>query len=258
MQNPGEMSSRTCSASTYAGMPLMLLAGALGAYSLVRGKPKLAATAALGAVGAVAMRRSAERAATKQSKPNAAVASFVIRCSRESAYELWRDFENLPRFMPHLQSVTRGREHQSHWTVAGPLGVHLSWNAEIVDEVENERISWRSLPGSLIANEGSIEFSPGPNESSIVATLRMQYFLPGGAAGKTFATLLGRNPEFTVREDLRRFKAFLETGEIATTAGQTHGPRGIHGHLQNILLRETSNMPKPQKTANVQPIRRIA
>jgi len=239
-------------------MPLMLLAGALGAYSLVRGKPKLAATAALGAVGAVAMRRSAEKAATKQSKPNAAVASFVIRCSRESAYELWRDFENLHRFMPHLQSVTRGREHQSHWTVAGPLGVHLSWNAEIVDEVENERISWRSLPGSLIANEGSIEFSPGPNESSIVATLRMQYFLPGGAAGKTFATLLGRNPEFTVREDLRRFKAFLETGEIATTAGQTHGPRGIHGHLQNILLRETSNMPKPQKTANVQPIRRIA
>jgi len=204
------------------------------------------------------MRRSAEKAATEQGKPNAAVASFVIRCSRERAYKLWRDFENLPRFMPHLQSVTRGREHQSHWTVAGPLGVHLSWNAEIVDDVQNERISWRSLPGSLVANEGAIEFRPGPTEDSIVATLRMQYFLPGGAVGKTFATLLGRNPEFTVREDLRRFKAFLETGEIATTAGQTHGPRGIHGHLQNILLRETSNMPKPQKTANVQPIRRIA
>jgi len=239
-------------------MPLMLLAGALGAYSLVRKKPKLAATAALGAVGAVAMRRSAEKAATEQGKPNAAVASFVIRCSREKAYELWRDFENLPRFMPHLQSVTRGREHQSHWTVAGPLGVHLSWNAEIVDDVANERVSWRSLPGSLVANEGAIEFRPGPTEDSIVATLRMQYFLPGGAVGKTFATMLGRNPEFTVREDLRRFKALLETGETPTTAGQTHGPRGIHGHLQNILLRETSNMPKPQKTAKVEPIRRIA
>src|SRR6185437_11861144 len=158
VQNPGETSSRSCSASTYAGMPLMLLAGALGAYSLVRGKPKLVATAA--------------------------VASFVVRCSRERAYELWRDFENLPRFMPHLQSVTRGREHQFHWTVAGPLGAHLSWNAEIVDDVENERISWRSLPGSLIANEGAIEFRPGPHEGSIVATLRMQYFLPGGAVGK--------------------------------------------------------------------------
>jgi len=236
----------------------MLLAGALGAYSLVRRRPKLAATAALGAIGAVAVRRSAEMAATKQAKPYAAVASFVIRCSQQRAYEMWRDFENLPRFMRNLQSVTRGKEHQSRWTMAGPLGMPLSWNAEIVDDVENERISWRSLPGSLMSNEGAIEFRPGPHEGSTIATLRMQYFLPGGAVGKAFATMLGRNPEFTVREDLRRFKAFLETGEIPTAAGQTHGPRGIHGHLQKVLLREISNMVQPQRPANVEPIRRIA
>jgi uncharacterized membrane protein len=236
----------------------MLLSGALGAYSLLRGKPKLAATAALGAIGAVAVRRSAAKAALEQAKPHAAVASFVIRCSPQKAYELWRDFENLPRFMRHLQSVVRGKENQSRWTVAGPMGVHLSWNAEIVDDVKNERISWRSLPGSLVANEGVIEFRPGPHEGSIVATLRMQYFLPGGALGKTFATMLGRNPEFTVREDLRHFKSFLEAGEIPTTMGQTHGPRGIHGHLQRVLLRETSNMVQPQKSGNVEPIRRIA
>jgi len=239
-------------------MPLMMLAGALGAYSLIRRRPKLAATAALGVIGAMAVRRSAERAATEQSKPYAAVASFVIRCSQQRAYELWRDFENLPRFMRHLHSVSRGKENQFRWTVAGPMGVHLSWNAEIVDDVQNERISWRSLPGSLVANEGAIEFRPGPHEGSTLATLRMQYFLPGGAVGRTFATMMGRHPEFTVREDLRHFKSFLEAGEIPTTVGQTHGPRGIHGQLQKVLMRETSNMVKPQRPANVEPIRRIA
>lgn len=238
----------------------MLMAGALGAYGLIRGRPTLAATAALGAVGMVVMKRSAENAAMEQGKPYAAVASFAIRCSPQRAYELWRDFENLPRFMRHLQSVRREGERHSRWTVAGPLGFSLSWNAEIVDDVENERISWRSLPGSLLANEGAIEFRPGPHEGSVVATLRMQYFLPGGAVGKALATMLGRSPDFTAREDLRRFKAFLETGEIPTTVGQTHGPRGIHGHLQQMLLRETSNMVRPEKSkmANVEPIRRIA
>jgi uncharacterized membrane protein len=125
--------------------------------------------------------------------------------------------------------------------------------------VENERISWRSLPGSMAQIEGMIDFRPGPREGSIVATLRMRYSLPGGATGKALATLFGRNPEFTVREDLRRFKAFLETGEIPTTIGQPHGPRGMHGRLQRMLLRETSNMTRPEKTTRkVEPIRRIA
>lgn len=236
----------------------MLVAGALGAYSLIRKKPKMAAAAALGAAGMVALSRTS---AMEETKPYAAVASFTIHCSAQQAYELWRDVENLPRFMRHLQSVARGRdERQSRWTVAGPLGSKLSWNAEVVEDMANQRISWRSLPGSLIASEGAIDFSPGPYEGSVIATLRVQHFFPGGAMGRTLATMFGRHPEFTVREDLRRFKAFLETGEIPTTVGQTHGPRGIHGQLQRMMLRETSNMVRPEKRtmARVEPIRRIA
>lgn len=228
------------------GTPLAVTAGLLGTYGAIRKKPKLVAGAAFGIAAAIALRRISESTDIQQDAPYEAVASFAIRCTAERAYGMWRDFENLPRFMRHLKSVTTGREDQSHWTAAGPLGSHLSWSARIVDDATNERIAWRSLPGSPVTTYGSIQFHPGPHEGSILATLRIHYSLPGGGAGKAFVTALGRNPEFTVREDLRRFKSFLEAGEIPTTAGQTHGPRGIHGRLLQMLLRESSNMAKPQ------------
>jgi uncharacterized membrane protein len=232
--------------SSYAEMPLILTAGFLSAYGLIRRKPTLAASAALGAVGILALKQNAESVEIAQSRRHKTSASFAIRCTPERAYRMWRDFENLARFMPHLESVTAGPGGQSRWTAVGPLGSRISWNAEIVDDVENERISWRSLPGSQVENRGMVEFRPGSREGETIATLRMQYLPPGGAIGKAFATFFGRNPEFAVREDLRRFKSVLEAGEISTTAGQSHGPRGIHGHVMHMLLRETSNMPSPE------------
>lgn len=233
----------------------MLAAGLIGAYGLLRRNPGLVASATLGAVGMLAWKQNAETAQSREKKSFDAVASFAIRCSAKRAYQLWRDFENLPEFLRHLHSVSTGAGGQSRWTAVGPLNSRISWNAEIVDDIPNEKITWRSLPGSQIENRGSIEFRPGAREGSIVATLRMEYVPPGGALGKAFATFFGKNPEFAVREDLRRFKSLLEAGEMPTTVGQTHGPRGIHGHLLHLLLRETSNMPSPELR---EPVRRIA
>lgn len=235
--------------------PLVWTAGLLSAYGLIRKRPGLAASAALGAIGLLALRQESERAESWEATPCCAVASFAIDCSAERAYQLWRDFENLPRFMHHLQSVTVSPNGQSQWKAAGPLGSGLSWNAEIVDDIQNERISWRSTPGSQVRNSGSIVFRPRSNDRGIIATLRMEYYPPGGAVGRAFAAILGRHPEFTAREDLRRFKAFLESGEIPTTAGQSHGPRGVHGHLLRFLLREISNTAEPQSP---ELLRRIA
>lgn len=232
-------------------MPLIVTAGAVGAYGLVRRNPVLAATATLAAVGVLALKQNAESTYPQENRRFEAAASFAIRCSPERAYRLWRDFENLPKFMRHLHSVAPAANGQSRWTAVGPLGSRISWSAEIVDDVENERISWRSLPDSQVENRGMIEFRPGPQEGSTIATLRMQYVPPGGALGKAFATFLGKNPEFAAREDLRRFKALLEAGEIPTTTGQSHGPRGLHGHLLQFLLRETSNMPTPEMSESM-------
>ncbi|MGH9587258.1 MAG: SRPBCC family protein [Acidobacteriaceae bacterium] len=255
MRYPFENSRESSSGLPSIGAPLALAAGLLGTYGAMRKKPALIAGAAFGVAAMVALRQIGENTDIQQDAPYEAVASFAIRCTAERAYRMWRDFETLPTFMRHLKSVTRGKDNESQWTAAGPLGSHLSWKAEIVDDVENERIAWRSLPGSPVATYGSIQFRPGLHEGSIVATLRMHYSLPGGTAGKAFATAFGKHPEFTVREDLRRFKALLEAGEIPTTAGQPHGPRGIHGRLQHMLLRESSNMAAPQLA---EPPRRVA
>jgi uncharacterized membrane protein len=154
-----------------------------------------------------------------------AEASFALNSSPEEAFRLWRNFENLPLFMRHLQSVTVTSDRRSEWKAAGPLGREVQWTAEIVDERTNEWIIWRSLPGSDFFHSGSVEFRTAPGQRGTIVTAVMDYIPPGGALGRAVATLAGKDPEFTLREDLRRFKALVEAKEIPTIEGQPHGPR---------------------------------
>lgn len=129
-------------------------------------------------------------------------------------FRFWRRLENLPRFMEHLESVTEGVDGRSHWIARGPAGVRVQWDAEIINESENQVIGWRSLPGSDVVSAGSVNFDSIRGDSTQV-TVHLQYEAPAGRAGEVAATLLGRSPSQTIREDLRRFKQLLEAGEIA-------------------------------------------
>jgi uncharacterized membrane protein len=148
--------------------------------------------------------------------------SFTINRSPEEIYRFWRNFENLPRFMKHLESV-RVTDGRSHWVAKAPTGQTVQWDAEITDERENERIAWRSLPGADVDNAGSVRFRPAPGGRGTVVTVSMEYSPPGGGAGAALIRLLGDAPERQVEEDLRRFKEVMEAGEIPTIAGQPHG-----------------------------------
>jgi uncharacterized membrane protein len=92
--------------------------------------------------------------------------------------------------------------------------VRVEWDAEIINESENQVIGWRSLPGSDVVSAGSVNFDSVRGDSTQV-TVRLQYEAPAGRAGELAAALLGRAPSQTLREDLRRFKQLLEAGEIA-------------------------------------------
>ena len=96
---------------------------------------------------------------------------------------------------------------------------------------------------------GSVNFRPDPQGRGTFISANVEYAIPGGAFTSSLAALFGKNPEYVVREDVRRFKQLLETGEVPTTVGQTHGPRGIHGHTAQVLLREKTNLTKPQAAA---------
>ncbi|MCI0348512.1 MAG: SRPBCC family protein [Acidobacteriales bacterium] len=161
----------------------------------------------------------------KQPKESFAESSFAINCTPEEAYRFWHNFENLPLFMRHLESVKIVDNKRSEWTAIGPLGVRLRWTAEIVEEAEPQWIVWRSLEGSDIEHIGSVQFRKAPGDRGTIVVAVMEYNPPAGAVGKTLAAILGKDPEFTLREDLRRFKQLMEAKEIPTIEGQPHGPR---------------------------------
>ncbi|MGH7526225.1 MAG: SRPBCC family protein [Gemmatimonadales bacterium] len=138
--------------------------------------------------------------------------SITIDRPREELFRFWRNLENLPRFMDHLQSVTVLDEDHSHWVAKGPAGTRVEWDAEIHNEIENELLAWRSLPGAEVDHAGSVHFSPAPDGGTMVRVL-FRYDPPAGAVGSAVARLFGEEPSQQVADDLRRLKQVTEASE---------------------------------------------
>ena len=156
--------------------------------------------------------------------------SVTINRPIGEVYDFWRNLENLPRFMAHLESVTVLDERRSHWVVGAPAVGRLEWEAEITEERPGELLSWRSVAGSDVDNAGVVRFRPGPDrgrgERATVVDVDIRYSPPGGALGRTVgwtaAKVFGEAPEQQVADDLRRLKQVLETGEVVSA----ESPRG--------------------------------
>ena len=129
-------------------------------------------------------------------------------------YSFWRDLSNLPKFMDHLQSVQEVSDRVSHWTAKGPAGINVAWDAEIVNDIPDKVIGWRSLEGSDVDNGGSVRFES--NGTGTVVKVSLQYNPPAGQLGEWVARMFGENPKKTITEDLQRFKELMETGNVMT------------------------------------------
>jgi uncharacterized membrane protein len=215
---------------------------ALAAYGLTRRSKAGAALAAAGGLLAF----GGTRISTHPSSIHAE-ASFTVNVPQEEAYRFWLNLENLPRFMSHLESVQDLGNGKSEWVARGPLQTRIKWTAEVVDKREGQWLVWRSDPNSVLPNSGSVQFRRAPGNRGTEVTVAMQYMPPAGKLGKTFAKLFGKDPSQTIREDLRHFKQLMETGEIATTVGQSHGRRSGKIKLKKALM--TDYRPKPAQSA---------
>ncbi len=125
-------------------------------------------------------------------------------------YDYWRNLENLPTFMNHLDKVHEIDNITSEWRAKGPAGIgSVSWRAQILMEEENRMLSWQSLPDSTIHNAGKIVFKEnGPNSTEIDVTI--SYHAPLGKAGEAAAKLLNPLFEGIVEDDIHSFKEFME------------------------------------------------
>jgi uncharacterized membrane protein len=129
-------------------------------------------------------------------------------------YSFWRQFENLPRFMRHLESVTIQDDLHSHWVAKTFGGRKLEWDAVVSAERENEMISWHSLPGADIDNGGSVWLTPVADGTETEVRLELKYVPPGGKTAAFVSKLFRKDANTEIVEDLKRLKTLLETGQL--------------------------------------------
>jgi uncharacterized membrane protein len=152
-------------------------------------------------------------------------ATTTIRKPPPEVYAFWRDLENLPTFMAHLEQVRATGDRTSHWSASAPFGSDVEWDAEIIDETPGEKIAWRSTGDADVPNAGTVRFVPAPDGVSTEVHVVLVYDIPGGAVGKAVAKYFGEEPHQQLDDDLRRLKQVLETGEVVRSDGAPWGKR---------------------------------
>jgi uncharacterized membrane protein len=157
--------------------------------------------------------------------------SVTIARPIHEIYAYWRDLTNLPQFMPSLERVDMPDICRSHWVMRGPAGKRVEWDAEIINEEPPALIGWQSLPGSDMASAGSVHFTPARFGTEV--RVLMQFNPPAGKVGGLVAWLAGQSPAQQLRDDLRRLKQILETGEVPTAAAASSSRRA--GRLQEAV-----------------------
>jgi uncharacterized membrane protein len=211
-----------------ARMMALLTGASIAGFGLTRRSATRVAMVATGLTIASFAARKQEK--QRQGGEACAKASIIVNVPRESVYSFWRDFQNLPRFMNHLKSVNVTDGRRSRWIAYGPFNKEIEWEAEITSELQNERIEWRSIEGSDVDMQGSLGFSDATGKRGTLIEVHIDYRGAGAVAREAMA-LMGKDPSFLMRQDMRRFKALLESGEIPTTEGQSHGPRDAMSKL---------------------------
>jgi uncharacterized membrane protein len=176
------------------------------------------ATAVMAGIAAIDLYCSRQLAARdRRAAPQHVTATVDVACGREEVYEFWRNLANLPRVMPHLDSVQVLDEVHSHWVAKGPAGTRVEWDAEIIDDAPNERLAWRTVEGSQIYNAGSVQVrSAGPGMTRV--TLELLYHPGAGSFGVAVARFVGRDPRRKVYADLHAFKRLIESGNDRASA----------------------------------------
>ncbi len=149
--------------------------------------------------------------------------AITIGRPRSEVYAYFHDLRNVPRFMKNVESVREMEAGRSHWVVRGPAGRRLEWDAVVHNEVPDERLAWRTLPGGDVQSAGAVLFREAPGGRGTEVLVELQYNPPGGVVGAAAAQLMGEEPGQKLAEDLHRLKQILEVGEVVTTEGQTSG-----------------------------------
>lgn len=146
-----------------------------------------------------------------EAKPLYLEGTVIVLRSADELYAHWRDLENLPELMSSVRSIEAlGDGTRSHWKMFVAPGVLLEFDATIVYDKRNRRISWRADEDSTINHHGTVSFKPLGRDRGTQVRVELGYDVPGGAVGRAVAGLLDTFSEKHLVADLERFKADME------------------------------------------------
>ncbi|HKT78874.1 MAG TPA: SRPBCC family protein [Vicinamibacterales bacterium] len=136
-------------------------------------------------------------------------------------YHFWRRLSNLPRFMSHLEAVSELDDCRSHWVGKAIGPSQPEWDVHIINDVSDSVIAWRSLPGSDLLTFGSVTFTKTRIGRITQVALHLHY-QPTRRVDEAWITRsFGSDPSQSIREDLRRLKRLVETGEVSGPPAST-------------------------------------
>jgi uncharacterized membrane protein len=173
--------------------------------------------------------------------------AITIKAGPDEVYAVWRDLERLPMFMYHLESVQTTGDGRSQWVAKGPGGRTVQWDAELTEDVPGEVIAWRSIGQAQVQNSGTVRFRPAPRNQGTEVHVELEYGLPGGSLGVIVAKVFGEEPGQQIRDDLRRLKQIIETGEVVRSEGSPLGAR-----VQNLARQHPARPLEDAETRDVE------
>jgi uncharacterized membrane protein len=199
---------------------------ALGGYGVARGG---AAGAALGAAGAGLLVRCLTNTDTRRlvgaggGRRAVEVRKTIhIAAPAEEVWSFWSNYDNFPLFMHNVRRVRDHGGGRSTWTVAGPAGVPVEWDALVTQCVPGKVLAWKSVPGSIVAHAGKVEFERNDDGTTRV-DVRMGYNPPAGAIGHAVASLFRADPKTEMDQDLMRMKVLIENARFPHDAAKHAG-----------------------------------
>jgi len=200
-----------------SGVALALLGAGLIARGVTAHDP-MYAVLGVDTAGASAGRRATPKGKTVEK-------TITINRPPGEIYRFWRNFENLPHVMRHLESVKDLGNGRSHWVARAPLGGSVEWDAEIINDLEDKLIAWRSLGETSVPNAGYVRFEPALGAQGTRLHVTLEYNPPAGGAGAAVAKILREEPDVQVADDLQRFKTMIEAGDFPLAAHQPGSQR---------------------------------
>lgn len=146
--------------------------------------------------------------------------SIEVNAPIGTVYNQWTQFEEFPRFMKGVEQVIQLDDKRLRF-VASIAGRREEWDAEITEQVPEQKISWRSISG--VMNEGTVFFDKLPNGRT---QIRAAVSVEPDSMLERFGSALGI-PDRRVKGDLEQFKHFIENRGVETGAwrGEIHRGR---------------------------------